>query len=179
MYCGSLQVFVNAMAKLPTWWGSVHKSRWSRGAHMRRTLHPRFGMRAGEPPVGGPPHVRGSPRPEVGGARKSRGHTHGAVPLVGVRRGVIGDQPWAAVELVARGVLVPGALCRTKKERKKEEQLLANLVPRPPSQTLTRSRGEKSIPRPPSQTLTRSRGEKLIFLHGCEIKSGRDAWVRG
>ena len=32
------------------------------------------------------------------------------------------------------------------------------------------------VPRPPAQTLSRSRGEKATFLHSCEIKS---AWVRG
>ena len=33
---------------------------------------------------------------------------------------------------------------------------------------------------PPAQTLSRSHGEtQQTFLHGCEIKSGREAWVRG
>ena len=31
------------------------------------------------------------------------------------------------------------------------------------------------VPRLPSQTLSRSRGEKSTFLHSCEIKSWREA----
>ena len=78
---------------------------------MRWTPHSRFGMGAREPPVVEPPHVRGYPRTKVGRTGKSRGHTHGAVSLVGVGRGVIGDHPWATVELVDRRIFLPGAVC--------------------------------------------------------------------
>ena len=48
------------------------------------------------------------------------------------------------------------------------EQMDCNLIPRPPAQTLSRSRGE----------ISRSRGSlPPTFLHGCEIKSGREAAV--
>ena len=49
--------------------------------------------------------------------------------------------------------------------------VLGNLVSRPPAQTLSRSRGEKS---------TFLHGcEISTFLHGYEIKSGREAWRPG
>ena len=47
-----------------------------------------------------------------------------------------------------------------------------NFIPRPPTQTLSRSL-EKS--QPPDFILQLWR--KLAFLHGCEIKSGQEAWV--
>ena len=48
---------------------------------------------------------------------------------------------------------------------------IINLVPRPPAQTLSRSRGEKTRPDSISQLW------RNVFLHGCEIKSGREVWV--
>ena len=33
--------------------------------------------------------------------------------------------------------------------------------------------------RPPTQTLSHSRGEKPTFLYSCEIKSGQEAWAGG
>ena len=98
----------------------MHKSRRSRGSHVRWNYHPWVRVGAGESPVVGAPHVWRSPWSKVGRPGKSRGHTHGTVSLMGVGRGVIGAQPRTVMEFLTWGVLVAGAVCQREREDRKE-----------------------------------------------------------